>query len=108
MSDRLTVVFDDPSLYRRIKVRAAEEGVPVKKLIEEALQRYLGPAEGANVFDFAAFKRWQAGVDEFPAEDGGPTDLSDVKQHLYGYPPRHEREARVHRITEETAEYDPR
>ena len=104
MSDRLTVVFDDPTLYRRIKVRAAEDGMPVKKLIEDALQRYLGPADGGRVFDFEAFKRWQDEADETIAgDDAAPTDLSDVKKHLYGYP---KREASYHHVAEEPIEYD--
>ena len=104
MSDRLTVVFDDPTLYRRIKVRAAEDGMPVKKLIEDALQRYLGPADGGRVFDFAAFKQWQAEIDaSIEPEDDAPTDLSNIKKHLYGDP---EREARYHHVAEEPIEYD--
>jgi hypothetical protein len=106
MSDRLTVVFDDPTLYRRIKVRAAEDSVPVKKLIEDALQRYLGPADGGRLFDFDAFQQWQAEVDEsVEPEDDAATDLSDVKKHLYGYPGR---ETRYHQVAEESAEYDAR
>jgi len=104
MSDRLTVVFDDPTLYRRIKVRAAEDGVPVKKLIEDALRRYLGPADGSRLFDFDTFKQWQTEIDEsIEADHDQPTDLSNVKKHLYGYP---EREARYHQVAEEPIEYD--
>ncbi len=104
MSDRLTVVFDDPTLYRRIKVRAAEDGMPVKKLIEDALQRYLGPADGGRVFDFAAFKQWQTEIDEsIEAENDQPTDLSNVKKYLYAYPGR---ETTYHHVAEEPLEYD--
>lgn len=107
MADRLTVVFDDHTLYRRLKVRAAEEGVPVKRIIEEALQRYLGPEDGARVFDFQAFRRWQAEIDEVPVDESVPGDLSDVKRHLYGYPEREEHSAPL-LIAEESVEYDAR
>ncbi|GAB4337407.1 MAG: hypothetical protein Kow0010_25570 [Dehalococcoidia bacterium] len=90
MSNRLTVVFDDAGLYRRLKVRAAERGVPVKRIVEDALRSYLGPdPDEVNVkpFDWDAFDRWMKEVGEINASlpPGGPTDLSDVKKHLYGY-----------------------
>jgi hypothetical protein len=112
MSDRLTVVFDDPSLYRRIKVRAAEDGVPVKELIEAALVAYLrkGGVE-RTPFDFEAFTRWQAEMDALDRADppgpDEPTDLSDVKHHLYGYPRRAERVSEQ-RVAEEPTPYDSR
>ena len=92
MSDRLTVVFDDPDLYRRVKVRAAEEGVAVKALIERSLRQLLGEdadilgSEEAKTWDWDAFDRWQAEAARLDAELGMdyPRDLSDVKKHLYG------------------------
>jgi hypothetical protein len=109
MSDRLTVVFDDPTLYRRVKVRAAEDGVPVKELIEAALVAYLGKRKVRKPFDFEAFFRLQAELDAYdranPPGPDVPNDLSDIKQHLYGYPPRAERE-RLSHVAEEQVEYD--
>jgi hypothetical protein len=91
MSARLTVVFDNDELYRRAKIRAAEDGVPLKRVVEEALSAYL---EGAKERP----KRWVTGAEMLKwAEDAakydddpdGPMlDLSDIKHHLYGYPKR--------------------
>ena len=62
MADRLTVVFDDPELYRRLKVRAAEEGVAMKSIIEDAVAAYLGSAEGgSDVLTNAAARTARAG-----------------------------------------------
>ena len=111
VSDRLTVVFDDPTLYRRIKVRAAEDGVPVKEIIEAALVAYLskGKVERAP-FDFDAFTRWQADMDAMDRANRpgpeDPPDLSDIKHHLYGYPRRALR-GTEQRVAEEPTFYDP-
>ncbi len=111
MSDRLTVVFDDPTLYRRIKVRAAEDGVPVKELIEAAVVAYLKEKVERTPFDFEAFTRWQAEMDAFdranPPGPDEPKDLSDIKHHLYGYPRRAVR-ASEQRVAEEPTPYDAR
>ncbi len=112
MSDRLTVVFDDPSLYRRMKIRAAEDGVALKKLIEEALEAYLAAGTAARKpFDFEAFGRWQAEMDALdranPPGPDEPGDLSDIKHHLYAYP-RRPPPRKVARVAEATAEYDGR
>ena len=110
VSDRLTVVFDDSTLYRRIKVRAAEEGIPVKELIEAALVAYLKEKVERAPFDFEAFTRWQAEMDALDAANppgpDEPPDLSDIKHHLYGYPRRAARESL--KVAEEPATYDPR
>jgi hypothetical protein len=69
MPERLTVVFDDDMLYRRLKVRAAEESVPIKKLIEDAVREYLGPGEEPEkAFDWDAFDRWQSEVETIGRE----------------------------------------
>lgn len=113
MSARLTVVLDDEDLYRRAKVRAAEQGITLKSIIESALERFLGegelvaePAAGAASsvieWDWDAYDRWQAVVEEIDAELGpGPIDLSSVKEHLYGEPPR----PRLLMLAEERAPY---
>jgi hypothetical protein len=107
--NRLTVVFDDPELYRRLKVRAAEDGVPIKRLVEEAIRGHLDARAGAprlKAFDWDEFDAWQAEADQRDAAttEPVPDDLSDVKHHLYG----RARQPRVLRIAEERAEYDPR
>jgi hypothetical protein len=93
MTARLTVVLEDESLYRKLKVRAAEEGVAMKDLIEGALKAYLGnqrKAGGRKPFDWDAFHQFQRRVEAMDAEnpEPSPTDLSDIKHHLYGYPKR--------------------
>jgi hypothetical protein len=110
MSDRLTVVFDDPTLYRRLKIRAAEDGVAVKKLIEAALDAYLSTGTAARKpFDFEAFGRWQADMDAIdranPPGPDEPDDLSDIKHHLYGYP-RRPAPGRAAHAAEAPADYD--
>lgn len=92
MSDRLTVVFDDPDLYRRLKFRAVEEDLPVKALIERAVRALLGQevdilgSEEPRPMDWAAFDRWQAEAHRLDAAYGNdyPPDLSNVKKYLYG------------------------
>lgn len=112
MSARLTVVLDDEDLYRRLKVRAAEEHVSMKDLVEAGLRKVLeqSPAteSGGRAFDWERYEDLMA---QFRAEDeasGGrpeyPADLSDVKHHLYGYPKASERGSL--RVAEEPAEYD--
>ncbi|HET7737364.1 MAG TPA: hypothetical protein VFK32_02205 [Tepidiformaceae bacterium] len=105
MSARMTVVFDDESLYKRTKVFAAEHDRPVKQVIEEALRAYLGPSEDEGWMDpdWDAFDAWQADLraEARSRPGGGPTDLSNVKQYLYGAP--REREPM---LADETAEYD--
>ena len=38
---RITVLFDDETLYRRLKVEAARQGRPVKAVVAEALNDWL-------------------------------------------------------------------
>jgi len=104
VSERMTMVFDDEALARRLRVRAAESGVPIKRIIEDALREYLGPETAApKLFDWDAYDRWTDEVRELPEEPGTPTDLSNVKEYLYGY----EHSPRpVTMVAEERAEYD--
>lgn len=93
MTARLTVVLEDDSLYRKLKVRAAEEGIAMKELIESALKAYIenvGGRRPRKPFDWDAFHEFQGRIEAMDAEnpDPGPTDLSDIKHHLYGYPKR--------------------
>jgi hypothetical protein len=111
MADRLTVVFDDPELYRRLKVRAAEEGVAMKRIIEDAVAAYLGSAETSSApVHFAPALDWEA-WDELQARldaiDEEPTpDASDVKHQLYGAPRRRLTPWGWAMIAEDQAEYD--
>lgn len=88
MTARLTVVFDDEELYRRTKIRAAEEGVPVKRIVEEALTAYVDataePRKWTTGADVLAFMDRMKELDD--DTDGPELDLSDIKHHLYGYP----------------------
>lgn len=107
MSERMTVVFDDSALFRRLKIAAAERAVPVKRIIEDAVASYLGPeAAQAKEFDWEAFEHWQAEGDALVESlpDDGVHDYSDVKKHLY------ERSSRrpLAKLAEERAEYDAR
>jgi hypothetical protein len=109
MSERLTVVFDDAALYRRLKVYAAEHDLPLKHVIERAVRQYLGPAAedaATKPFDWDAYDRWQAEVAAMEAElgDGEPDDYADVKRHLYPVGDEH-RPARL-LIAEERKPYD--
>lgn len=90
MATRLTVVFDDEELYRRIKIRAAEEGVPVKRIVEEALSAYIeGPASQARrTFTGEEILAWAEDAAAFDEDPDGPDDLSDIKHYVYGYPKR--------------------
>jgi len=90
MSARLTVVLDDEDLYRDLKVRAAREGVPLKAIVEQALREFLegGEREGP-VFSWAKWLEHWRRAEELEDELGpSPTDLSDIKHHLYGWPKR--------------------
>ena len=107
MVHRLTVVLEDDELYRQLKVRAALDGVPLKRLVEDALRAFVreAPATEAKEFDFSYFDAWRKNVHAIEAELGpGPVDASDVKHQLYGYPPREP--SPVLRLAEEPAEYD--
>lgn len=116
MSARLTVVLDDEELYRRLKVRAAEDGVAMKELVEAGLRIVLGSetdsrgetATGEKAFDWARYESmmeaWEAEDDELGPDAPRPINLSDVKHQLYGYP---ERDAGgVRRVAEERTPYD--
>ena len=112
MSARLTVVLDDEELYRRLKVKAAQEGSSMKELVEEGLRRVLGEPvaapQGTKPFDWerheAMMKEWEDEDRRLGIEPGDyPDDLSDIKHHLYGYP--REGERRVLRVAEEKSPY---
>ena len=94
MSARLTVVLDDEELYRRLKVKAAQDGVPMKDLIERGLRSVLEgaapPAGPAKAFDWDAYEAMLARLEE-----------QDAAQ-LYGYPER----TRRWTAAEEPAQYD--
>ncbi len=115
MSARLTVVLDDEDMYRRLKVKAAQDGVSMKDLVESGLRLVLGLPRAADSavgapkpFDW---NRYEALLEEFRQEDDAlgldptafPTNLSDVKHQLYGYPPR---DPAARRVAEERSEYD--
>jgi hypothetical protein len=86
---RLTVVFDDPDLYRRLKIRAAEDGVTLKALVESAIRELLSEpvAEaggGLKPVDWDEYDRWQEEAARRDAESPDyPRDLSNVKKYLY-------------------------
>lgn len=111
MSARLTVVLDDEELYRRLKVKAAQDGVPMKDLVEEGLRHVLGEAKPAREPKYFDWDRYEALMEEWREEDRRlgidetdyPTDLSDVKHYYYGYPKAAER--RALRVAEEKAPY---
>jgi hypothetical protein len=114
MSARLTVVLDDEDLYRKLKVKAAEDGVPMKDLVETGLRMVLDEAAPDAQPQGKEFnwERYEAMMEEFRKEDEAlgveessyPTDLSDIKHHLYGYPKAAER--RAIRVAEEKTAYD--
>lgn len=115
MTDRFTVVFDNPDIPRRLKMLAAQGGVPMKRLVEQALldllethcREVVEPRLAPKVLDW---DRWDAAgvlfaaLSEEAAE--GPTDLSDIKHHLYHYPPRALTAEGWQSVAEEPAPYD--
>jgi hypothetical protein len=118
----MTVVFDDPDLYRQVKIRAAEEGVPAKAVVERALKELfdrerrlrndisamLGGTQ-AKPIDWEAWGEWQAEVERLDRKLGpGPTDLSNVKKYLYGEDSKYADRSGFAQVAEERAEFDPR
>ena len=107
MPERLTVVFEDDALYRRLKVRAAEHGRPLKQLIEDAIQLYLGPEAAApKVFNWGVFDRWQ---DEVEALNTGLADEHDDEGTPFVLKPiRYDANPPARRLAlaEERGEYD--
>jgi hypothetical protein len=111
MSERLTVVFDDADLYRRLKVTAARRGLPAKQLIQDAVRSYLGEdldSRPPKPFDWEHFEEWQREVDALDADadaaDGAPANLSNITGHR-GEVAEHEPALR---IAEGRTEYDSR
>jgi hypothetical protein len=117
MAERLTVVFEDPELYRELKVFAAEEGIPMKRVIEQALRAFLERDDGEEKLVFfprgpklVDWERWETNqrlLDSLPMPEDIPDDLSDVKHHLYGLPRRELSHDGWRMLAEEPAEYDP-
>lgn len=112
MSERFTVAFDEPGLYRRLKVRAAEEGIPMKTMIQDAIRVYLDarvssprtPAAG-DVLDWDRWDRFQQELDDI-AEGPGSKDASDIKHQLYAYPSRELTEEGWRSVADGPASYD--
>lgn len=113
MSARLTVVLADEELYRRLKVKAALDGVPMKDLIERGLRLVLEagatPRAEPTAFDWDDYEAMLKRLEEQDevlgtAREALPDDLSDIKRHLYGYPPGAGRPG--FRAAEEPAQYD--
>ena len=113
MSARLTVVLDDEELYRRLKVKAALDGVPMKELIERGLRLVVdtgaAPAAEAKAFDWddyeSMLKRLEDQDEALGLDKAAlPEDLSDIKRHLYGWPDGRGRPR--HMVAEESAQYD--
>lgn len=106
MSARLTVVLDDERLYRDLKVHAAERGVPMKQLVEDALRSFLASkSERKPKLTLEMWNEWQEQSRRMDADlpPDTPTDLSDIKHHLYGWPKQSERRREV---AEDRAGYD--
>lgn len=111
MAARLTVVLDDDVLYRQLKVKAAQDGIPMKDLVEAGLRLVLAgvppakSAEPGTAFDWERYESMMRDWDEeegrMGEDDTPPSDLSDVKHYLYGRAPR----IPVTRVAEERAEY---
>ncbi len=110
MSERLTVVFDDSNLYRRLKVAAAESHVPMKRVVEDAIRAYLGPeVSAASAFDWDAYDRWQEEVTELNED----LETADSGARIINLPLRYdledenERRPNVQSMAEEPAPYRP-
>jgi hypothetical protein len=66
------------------------------------------PAHEGKAFDWDRYdemmEQWKAQDEESGEHASAPTDLSDVKRHLYGY--RDPRDEGIRRVAEERAPYD--
>ena len=58
---RVTVLFEDESLYRQLKAEAAREGRPVKEVLAEAVSEWLRTR--SVTLSAADRKRWQEALD---------------------------------------------
>lgn len=86
---KATIAFTDDSLYRAVRVRAAQSGRPIRDLVEEALEMWLTAQEDAE--DIAAAKEALAEYDEV-----GGVDAEEFFQQMvaegrvdYGTKPEH-------------------
>lgn len=70
---KVTIAFSDDSLYRAVRVRAAQSGRQIRDLVEEALEMWLTAQEDAE--DIAAVK-------EALAEPGEDIDAVEYFQKL--------------------------
>lgn len=70
---KVTIAFSDDSLYRAVRVRAAQSGRQIRDLVEEALEMWLTAQEDAE--DIAAVK-------EALAEPGEDIDAEEFFQRL--------------------------
>ena len=57
---RTTVTLDD-GLYTQVKVRAAESGMTVGSVLEEAVRQYLASAEQSGVIDLPPLPTFDSG-----------------------------------------------
>ena len=108
MAERLTVVFENDAVYRRLKVQAAQSGMPMKRLVEDALLAFLGPETPApKAFDWNAYDRWQkeVAVINQDLDDSVPDNLSDVKHYLYDHEEKAQRRPGL-MLAEERTPYD--
>lgn len=96
MSERLTVVFDDSNLYRRLKIAAAESHVPMKRVVEDAIRAYLGPeTPAAAALDWDAYDRWQEEV----AELNQDLEADEGASRIINLPVRFDRDEELERPT---------
>lgn len=66
---KVTVAFRDDSLYRAIRVRAAEDGRQIRDIVEEALTAWLEAREDADDVRAAT-----AAIEEYDREGGPDAD----------------------------------
>jgi hypothetical protein len=74
--------------------------------VEDALRSFLASKPGRKpTLTLEMWSEWQEESRRMDAElpPDTPTDLSDIKHHLYGWPKQHERRRQV---AEERADYD--
>ncbi|MFN0094844.1 MAG: hypothetical protein ACKVVT_08715 [Dehalococcoidia bacterium] len=76
---RMTVVFDDEAVARRLRLFSAEHGVSMKEVIQDALRAYLGPdvaqvKKQAKPFDWDAYDKWQGEVSAMNDELEAPRE----------------------------------
>jgi predicted DNA-binding protein len=53
MTKKMTVVFHDEELYKRLKIAAIEKNIPASKIVADAVEEWLESLEDTELIPFA-------------------------------------------------------